>query len=154
VLGIRVARQLEHASRQPEIFTDASGKATTVPKLDNTGVTGMYTSSEGKKGEEVWGTRGRWVTLSGLIGQEHVCLAIFDHPKNAGYPTYWHARGYGLFAANPLGQKVFSNGKEELNLTFSPKQTITFQYRVLIFSGEPTGAQIEAWYKQFIEEVK
>ena len=32
-----------------------------------------------------------------------VTIAIFDHPGESGYPTYWHARGYGLFAANPLG---------------------------------------------------
>ena len=43
-------------------------------------------------------------------------LLILDHPKNPGYPTHWHARGYGLFAANPLGAKVFSDGKDQLNL--------------------------------------
>ena len=50
---------------------------------------------------------------------------MIDHPKNPGYPTYWHARGYGLFAANPLGQKAFSNGKETLNLTLEPGQSAT-----------------------------
>ena len=113
VLGLRVARQLEQPSDKPEDFTDAGGKATTVPKLDNTGVSGRYESSEGKTGDDVWGTRGRWVMLRGKIDQEDVTLAILDHPKNPGYPTYWHARGYGLFAANPLGQAVFSNGKQQ-----------------------------------------
>ncbi len=28
---------------------------------------------------------------------------------------HWHARDYGLFAGNTLGQKVFSKGKLELN---------------------------------------
>ena len=45
---------------KPEIFTDASGKETAVPVIYNTGVTGMYLSSEGVTGESVWGTRGRW----------------------------------------------------------------------------------------------
>ena len=63
-------------------------------------------------------------------------IAILDHPKNPGYPTYWHARGYGLFAANPLGQKVFSNGKESLNLTLQKNQSVTFRYRVIIASGK------------------
>ena len=37
-------------------------------------------------------------------------------PEEPGHPTHWHARGYGLFAANPLGAKVFSEGKEQLEL--------------------------------------
>ncbi len=106
MLGIRVARELEHPSDKPEIFTDASGIATAVPTLNNDGVTGMYRSSEGIEGDDVWGTRGKWVNLTGEINGEKVSLAILDHPKNPGYPTYWHARGYGLFAANTLGQKA------------------------------------------------
>ena len=64
-----------------------------------------------------------------------VSVAIIDHPKNVGYPTYWHARGYGLFAANPLGQKIFSNGKEELNLTLKSGEKTVFRYRIIIRSG-------------------
>jgi hypothetical protein len=110
VLGLRVARALEEPADKPEVFTDASGKPTAVPVLDNTGVNGLYTSSEGLTGAKVWGTRGRWVALAGKVESEDVVLLMLDHPKNPGYPTYWHARGYGLFAANPLGQSVFSNG--------------------------------------------
>ena len=48
--------------------------------------------------------------------REPITIAMLDHPKNPGFPTYWHARGYGLFAANPLGQKVFSGGKRDAEL--------------------------------------
>jgi hypothetical protein len=154
VLGIRVARQLEQPADKPELFTDASGKATAVPKLDNTGVTGLYLSSEGKKGNDVWGTRARWTLLSGKIGEESINLAVLDHPGNPGYPTYWHARGYGLFAANPLGQKVFSNGKEALNFALEPKQSATFRYRVLIISGSVSPADIDALHARFAAEAK
>jgi hypothetical protein len=154
VLGMRVARQLEQPADKPEVFTDASGKATAVPKLDNTGVTGNYRSSEGKTGDAVWGTRGKWTTLTGKIAEEPITLAILDHPKNPGYPTYWHARGYGLFAANPLGQKVFSDGKQELNFTLEPKQSATFRYRILILSGEATAQAMDAQYQRFVGEVK
>ena len=65
-----------------------------------------------------------------------ISIAIIDHPQNPGYPTYWHARGYGLFAANPLGQKVFSNGRENLNLTLQKGQSATFRYRIVIASGK------------------
>jgi hypothetical protein len=150
LLGLRVIRALEIPSDKPEVYTDASGRTITVAKLDNTGVNGSYLTSEGKKGDAAWGTRGRWCNLSGLVGDEPVTITILDHAENPGFPTYWHARGYGLFAANPLGQKVFSNGKEELNFSLAPHASITFRYRILISSAILTPEATEAIYKDFI----
>lgn len=135
MLGIRVARELEHPSNKPELFTDANGIATTVPTLNNEGVSGMYRSSEGIEGDDVWGTRGKWVNLTGEIKGEKLSIAIIDHPENPGYPTYWHARGYGLFAANTLGQKALSDGKEELNFKLKDGESVTFRYRIVVNSG-------------------
>ena len=149
LLGLRVARALEQPATTPEVFTDADGHTTTVPVLNNEGITGHYQSSEGLQGDSVWGTRGRWTMLSGVIAGEAVTIAILDHPKNVGFPTYWHARGYGLFAANPLGLKVFSNGKEQLNLRLGPGASTTFRHRVLILSGAASPAQIEQQYRDF-----
>jgi len=149
LIGMRVARALEQPSNTPEVFTDAAGHATTVPMLNNDGVTGHYRSSEGLEGDSVWGTRGRWTMLTGVVQGEPVTLAILDHPQNVGFPTYWHARGYGLFAANPLGEKVFSNGKTELNFTLAAGRSTTFRHRVLILSGTATPDQIEAHYRDF-----
>src|SRR2546423_5561138 len=150
LLGLRVVRALEIPSDKPEIYTDASGHPTTVAKLDNTGVNGTYLTSEGKKGDLAWGTRGRWCNLSGLVGDEPVTITILDHPANPGFPTYWHARGYGLFAANPLGQKIFSNGKEELNFSLAPNASATFRYRIVISSAIATPEASEAAYKHFV----
>jgi hypothetical protein len=150
LFGMRVARQLEHPSKTAEVFTDASGKATTVKALDNTGVTGVYRSSEGKAGDDVWGTRGRWTMLAGTIGEEPVTLAILDHPRNPGYPTYWHARGYGLFAANPLGPSVFTDGRQPaLNLTLPPHESTTFRYRFLILEGTASSNRLEHEFTAF-----
>jgi hypothetical protein len=135
VLGLRVARALEEPSDKPELFTDASGKPTAVPALDNAGVNGSYTSSEGITGPKVWGTRGRWMALAGRVADEDVVLLMLDHPKNPGYPTYWHARGYGLFAANPLGQAVFSDGKQTLDFTLAPGAKATFRHMLLVLPG-------------------
>ena len=150
MLGLRVIRALEIPSDKPEVFTDATGHPTTVAKLDNTGVNGTYLTSEGKKGDAAWGTRGRWCNLSGMVGDEPVTITIFDNPENPGFPTYWHARGYGLFAANPLGEKVFSNGKEELNFSLAPHTSVTFRYRILISSAILTPGATEAAYKDFV----
>jgi methane monooxygenase PmoA-like len=154
MIGMRVARQLEQPSDKAEIFTDASGKATPVAKLDNTGVTGLYTSSEGKTGDAVWATRAPWTMLSGTIGTEPITIAILDHPGNPTHPTYWHARGYGLFAANPFGAKAYTDGKEETNFTLQPKQSVTLRHRILILSGPVTKDQMAARYKAFTDEVK
>jgi hypothetical protein len=151
LLGLRVVRALEIPSDKPEVlYTDASGRATTVPAMDNTGVNGTYLTSEGKKGDAAWGTRGRWCNLSGLVGSEPVTITILDHPANPGFPTYWHARGYGLFAANPLGQKTFSEGKQSLNFSLAPGARVTFRYRILITSAIATAESTEAAYKDFV----
>jgi hypothetical protein len=154
MIGMRVARELEQPSDKAEIFTDASGKATAVAKLDNTGVSGRYTSSEGKTGDAVWATRAPWTMLSGTIGREPITLAILDHPKNPTHPTYWHARGYGLFAANPFGAKAYTDGKAETNFTLEPGQSVTLKHRVLILSGPTTAEQVGAQYRRYVDEVK
>lgn len=154
MIAVRVTRALEHPTDKPITVSDASGKATKVPVMDNEGVTGKYLSREGITGIEVWGTRAPWVSLSGIVEGDSVTVAIFDHPQNVGYPTYWHARGYGLFSANPLGQKVFSKGKEELNFALEPGESTTFRHRLFIRSGETTAEQVEAQYQEFVAAEK
>ena len=149
VLGLRVARGLEQSATQPETFTDASGRPTTVKVLDNTGVAGQYTSSEGLKGDAVWGTRGRWTMLTGTVESEPVTIVMLDHPSNPGFPTYWHARGYGLFAANPMGEKIFTEGKKELNVAIEPGTSIVFRHRIVIVSGQATADGVERLYRAF-----
>jgi Methane oxygenase PmoA len=150
LLGIRVTRALEAPSDKPEVFTDASGHATSVAKMDNAGVNGVYLTSDGKKGDAAWGTRGNWCILTGKVGDDPVTIAILDHPKNPGHPTYWHARGYGLFAANPLGPKIFTDGKvPAMNFSLDANQSVTFRYRVLILSEIATAAEAESLYKSF-----
>jgi Methane oxygenase PmoA len=150
LFGMRVARQLEQPSSTAEVFTDASGRAAAVPVLDNAGITGSYTSSEGKTGDAVWATRGRWTMLTGQIGPQALTLGILDHPQNPGFPTYWHARGYGLFAANPLGRKIFTDGKQPaLDLTLEPGASVTFRYRLVILQGRAAPDRLEREYAAF-----
>ncbi len=154
LLGLRVRRELEQPSTETTTYTDSSGRPTTVKAMDTNGVTGLYRSSEGKTGDAVWSTRGRWTMLTGKVDHEDITLLMLDNPQNVGFPTYWHARGYGLFAANPLGQEVFSNGKEKLNFTLQPKQSATFRYRLVILDSAATPDQAEAQYHQFVDQVK
>ncbi len=150
VLGLRVTRAMELPNEKPEAFTDTSGRPTTVSAMDKSEVTGDYLTSEGKRGVDVWGTRGRWCSLSGRLGRQAVTITILDHPKNPGFPTYWHARGYGLFAANPLGMKALSNGKEELNFVLDPGNSATFRHRVVILSEPASSEHAEKLYQEFV----
>lgn len=154
MFAIRVARQLEIPSNKPDVFTDAHGVETKVPVLDNTGVTGDYESSEGIKGEAVWSTRAPWMKLKGVMDNHPINIVIFDHPSNVSYPSYWHARGYGLFAVNPLGAKVFSNGKDVRNLTLKKGESVTFRYRTLIADKEIAKSELDAMQVAFSKEVK
>lgn len=151
MIAIRLARELEHPSNKPEVFTDASGVATKVPTMASVGITGKYRSSEGVEGEAVWGKRAKWMNLTGKIGTEDVSVVMLDHPQNVGYPTYWHSRGYGLYAANPLAPSVFTNGKEQaMNYTLGAGKSVTFQYRVIITSGTVETIRLEAQNKGFL----
>ena len=92
--------------------------------------------------------------MAGRKEGKDITIAIIDHPLNIGYPAYWHARGYGLFAVNPLGAKVFSNGKEELNFSLSPGQSTTFRYRTVIASGALLNAEAMNKLSDDFEKVK
>jgi hypothetical protein len=135
MFAIRVARELELPSKEKTSFVDDKGNVTTVPP-SGTDATGMYYSSNGLKGDSVWSTKGEWVMLTGKKDGKDITIGMFDHPSNVGYPAYWHARGYGLFAVNPLGRKIFSNGKEELNFSLKRGESVTFRYRIVVHSGK------------------
>jgi len=76
------------------------------PELD--APTGTMVNSEGGGGEaQIWGRRANWVDVDGVIDGQALGVAIFDHPKSFRHPTYWHARGYRLLAANPFGLRDF-----------------------------------------------
>ncbi len=150
-LGMRVRRELEQPADKPEVFTDASGKSTAVPVLDNTGVSGKYVSSEGKEGDAVWSTRAKWTMLGGVVSGEPITIAILDHPSNTGYPTHWHARGYGLFAANPLGDKQF-NEPTSFDYTLNAGASVMFRYRILVLSEPPSKDRMEREARAFAQD--
>jgi hypothetical protein len=152
LLGMRVAKWLESPTEKGGVFMDASGRPTKVASADTSDATGVYLTSEGVKGDAVWGTRGKWCTLTGHTGAHTATIAIFDHPRNPGYPTYWHARGYGLFAANPLGRSIFDTSQPPFNYTLDKGQTAIFRYRVALISRSVTAAEMDKEAAAFAAE--
>lgn len=136
VLGLRVARALQIPAKETKKFTDANGIVTTVKAVTDTVANGNYLAANGKQGDDVWSSKASWCLLYGRMKADSVSILIVDHPSNVGYPTHWHARGYGLFAANPLGVKVFTNGASELNHALEAGKSMTLRYRVVFAAGQ------------------
>lgn len=135
MLGLRLAHELQIPTKEDQKFTDDKGNVTIVKGGTDNIPNGTYLTSEGKTGNDAWSTRGKWCKVFGKMGNDSVSVAIIDHPKNINYPTFWHARGYGLFAANPLGEKIFTNGKGATNLHLKKGESVTFRFRIIIDEG-------------------
>jgi hypothetical protein len=111
---------------------------------------GKMVSSDGKLGEKlIWGKPYPWVDYYGQFGAETLGIAIMDHPASARYPTYWHARAYGLFAANIWGLHDFVDKTKDGSQTLEPGQSLRFRYRVVVHPGDTTAAGIADLYKKF-----
>ncbi len=136
--GIRLAHALEIPAKKDQEFKDDKGNVTVVKAGSDKLPNGNYITSEGKTGDDAWSTRGRWCKVFGKMGNDSVSVTIIDYPKNPNYPTFWHARGYGLFAANPLGEKIFTNGKSFKNLHLKKGESVTFRFRMIIDEGKKT----------------
>ena len=141
MLGLRVASWLESPTATDRTFTDSSGAATKVAAA-SPDATGVYLTSEGKQGDAAWGTRGTWCALTGHTGGHTVTIAIFDNPLNPGYPTTWPARGYGLFAVNPLGPHAFNPKEPPINFTLEKGQSATFRYRIVFYTHAATTEEL------------
>jgi hypothetical protein len=84
MFAIRVARELELPSKEKTSFVDDKGNVTTVAP-SGADATGMYYSSNGLKGDSVWGTKGEWVMLTGKKDGKNITIGMFDHPSNVGF---------------------------------------------------------------------
>jgi hypothetical protein len=96
------------------------------------------TNSEGITNLDAWGKRANWVAYTGPdeLGKPTV-VAIIDHPDSFRSPTHWHARDYGLLAANPFGINDFENKKDKTfgNHTLKKSESLTLSYTVIIHQG-------------------
>jgi hypothetical protein len=134
--AIRLAAGLE----EPEKRSPAAPKRT-----------GKMVDAQGREGEKnVWGKRSEWVDYFGELEGERLGVAILDHPQNPKHPTYWHARSYGLFAANIFGEHDFYDDKSRNgSMTIEPGQSLRFRYRVIIHPGDYKTANIGKMYADY-----
>lgn len=110
-------------------------------------------NSAGVQGKDIWGKRASWVDYYGSVGGNNVGVAIFDHPSNLRHPTTWHARAYGLVAANPFGLhhfegKTLGSGDHKL----AKGESIQWKYRFVFHEGDPESAKIAKRYEEFAKQ--
>lgn len=112
-----------------------------------------YINAQGDETEKnVWGRRSPWVALcGGLETGEQIVVMIMDHPDNLNHPTFWHARGYGLFSANPFGLRDFTKAKQVFNFCLPAEGTLTLKYRMLFYDGKADKARLADLYEQYIK---
>lgn len=105
---------------------------------------GHIVNSEGLKDKETWSKPAAWVDYHGPVDGETLGIAILNHPQSFRFPTTWHVRDYGLFAANPFGGKDFSAdaAKKYGEHKLEPGESITLRYRVILHKGDEKEGKI------------
>lgn len=109
---------------------------------------GRIVNSEGKTNREAWGRRAAWVDYCGPLEGQTVGIAVMNHPSSFRYPTYWHVRTYGLFAANPFGVKEFG-GEGPGDATLAAGETICLRYRVYLHTGDERSARVAEVFQEY-----
>lgn len=114
---------------------------------------GKIVNSNGDLDGDAWAKRAAWVDYQGPLEGEEVGIAILNHPSSFRFPTHWHVRTYGLFAANPFGVHDFepnsgASGAHKLE----PGESMTLRYRVLFHKGTEQDAKIAEAFDAYSQE--
>lgn len=114
------------------------------------GAAGHCINSEGRRDDEAWGGRARWVDYWGPVAGRTVGVAMLDHPGNLRHPTMWHARDYGLLAANPFGLHDFSGAPSGTgDHTIPAGRSLTLRYLIAFHAGDAEAAGIEGIWRRW-----
>ncbi len=133
--GIRVHDELRPSEKTGAVVTTMDGKQIVPPAKDNLAI---------------WGQPADWVDYSGRVDGKAVGVAVFDYPGNPH--ANWHARAYGLNAANPFGRQgsgfPAQKGKTEL-ITMDKDSTLKLDYGVYAHSGDAKAGKVAEAFEAF-----
>ena len=112
---------------------------------------GRIVNSDGKENVAAWGLPARWVDYTGPVEGETVGITIMSHPKSFRPLPRWHVRTYGLFAANPFGEKGFpeTEAAKQGEFTLKKGDSIALRYRVWLHRGKTNPAEIDRAFSEF-----
>ena len=111
---------------------------------------GKIINAEGLTDDAAWGKRSAWVDYTGVIDGKNCGIAMMNHPTSERFPTYWHVRTYGLFAANPFGVHDFTgDASQDGSLTIKNGESVTFKYRLYFHSGNTDEAEVKKNFDEY-----
>jgi hypothetical protein len=139
------------AVESPVKFGDTSDGTFAIRLAQPFTANGGMENSHGSVGEkDCWGKQADWVDYTATINGETLGVAIFDHPTSFRHPTYWHVRGYGLFAVNPFGlHDFYSDNAHDGSYVIQPDHPMILRYRLYIHPGTIEEARIADQYRAY-----
>jgi len=116
---------------------------------------GKIVNSRQRVNEAAWGQPAEWIDYHGPVDGQIVGIAILNHPGSFRFPTYWHARTYGLLTANPFGLRTFTGGKRtDGAYKLSPGERMTLRYRVLLHRGDERQGRVAEAFSVYSNQAK
>lgn len=122
------------------------------PKGVETGGQGHIVTAKGVRDGAAWGTRADWCDYHAEHNGRVYGVAIFDHPANLRHPTWWMARDYGLFGANPFGWHDFEPKTTQPHagdVEVPAGGTLTLKYRFYFHVGDENKADVAGRYHEY-----
>ncbi len=147
---------LEFGDNKDGTFATRLAQWMTMPhkvKGVETGGSGHIVTAKGDRDAAAWGKRADWCDYHAEHNGKTYGVAIFDHPQNLRHPTWWMARDYGLFGANPFGwhdyEKEFEKEPHKGDYTVPAGGSLTMRYRVYFHTGDEKAAKLAARYAEY-----
>jgi hypothetical protein len=128
----------------------------TTPK-NNFPSAGHILTSTGLRDGAAWGKRADWCDYYAEHNGRTYGIAIFDDPRNLRHPTWWMARDYGLFGANPFGQHDYEGLKDRPHAgdyTVPAGGSLTLRYRFYFHLDSPEAAKVADAYATYLASRK
>jgi len=113
---------------------------------------GNLTDARGRTGAgKIWSQSAAWCDYSGKVNGKYVGITIMCHPAN--YRESWfHARDYGLVAANLFGRAAMQKG-ETSRIVVKPGENHVLRYAVWVH-GKADANEINAVCDEYTKTAK
>jgi hypothetical protein len=114
---------------------------------------GQIVNARGETNAQAWGRPAEWVDYSGPVTEKVLGITVMNHPSSFRFPTHWHVRTYGLFAANPFGMRDFySDASRDGGHTLRKGEQLAFRYRIVLHQGAADRDAIAGAFERYRSE--
>lgn len=115
---------------------------------------GQIKNSEGLTDVAAWGKQAKWCDYHGPVEGEALGVAILSHPSTYRFPTRWHVRPYGLFAANPFAVHDMDKTQPDGTTSLQAGERLKLRHRFVFHKGDEVAGNVEAAFEAYSKETK